>query len=592
MSNTSRRRRPRVSEAYGEDASPFRKAARPPLLERVVPVSRDLPAYGRAAFRRDALAGVTVAALALPSGMAYAELAGLSPVAGLYALLLPTVAYVVLGSSRQLIVGPEGSIAALVAATLLPLAGDDPDRYADLAALLALMVGAAFLLARLARIGWIADYFSRSVLVGYIHGVAVVLIIGQMGKLLGVSLEAERPIPLLAEIVDKLPDLHTTTVAVGAVSLALLLGLRRLLPKFPAALAVVIGAIAASWALDLAARGVATVGAVPSGLPRIHLPSAEGADLARLVPAALGIFLVSFADEILTARAFAGRHGQHVRVRQELTAMAAADAAAGLTGAFPIGASGSRTAVNDLMGVRTQVAGLMAVVAVACVLLFLTAPIAYLPSATLGAIIVSAAIGLVDTKAWRALWRPTRADAVIGVLTTVGVVVLGVLDALLLAVALSVVDTVRRSARPHDAVLGYVARLDRYADVSLHPRARITPGVLVYRLDDRLFFANARYVSGRVREALDGAPTRVAWLVFDAEALVDVDATGLETLDELVRSLDAEGTSFAVARLKQHVREIFDLAELTAAIGRDRFFPTVRAAVEAAPHPRGTTGDR
>jgi MFS superfamily sulfate permease-like transporter len=235
------------------------------------------------------------------------------------------------------------------------------------------------------------------------------------------------------------------------------------------------------------------------------------------------------------------------------------------------------------MGVRTQVAGLVAVVTVAVVLLFLTEPIQYLPMGTLGAVIVSAAIGLIEVRAWRALWRPTKPDAIIAAVTTVGVVVVGVLEALLLAVVLSIVDTVRRSARPHDAVLGYVPRLGRYADVSLHPSAQLAPGILVYRLDDRLFFANSRYVKGRIREALDGSASPVRWVVFDAESLVGVDATGLEALEETVRALETDGIVFAVARLKGHVREVFDRSGLTDTIGRRRFFPTVSGAVEAAP---------
>ena len=293
---------------------------------------------------------------------------------------------------------------------------------------------------------------------------------------------------------------------------------------------MVVAAIAASALLGLAEEGVATVGQIPSGLPSLELPTAPLGDLLALVPAALGIFLVSFSDEILTARSFAGHHGQHVAADTELTAMGAASLAAGVTQGFPIGASGSRTAVNDQMGARTQLAGLLAAAAIAVVLLFLTEPMRYLPKATLGAVIVAAAIGLVDPAAWRALARTSRVEVAIAAVTMVGVVAVGVLEALLVAVALSIVDVARRSATPHDAVLGWVERLGRYADVRLHPRPRLTLGVLVYRLDDRLFFANAGYVKGRIREALHGAPTPVRWPVFDAEALSHVDATGVDAL--------------------------------------------------------------
>lgn len=570
----------RAGDAYGTEPSPFRQPERRSLVHRVVPVSRELPGYRGGTLRRDSLAGVTVAALAIPSAMAYAELAGLSPVAGLYALLLPTVAYTLFGSSRQLIVGPEGSIAALVATAVLPLAAS-PSEYASLAAMLALMVGGAFLVARFVGLGWIADYFSRAVLTGYIHGVVVVLIVGQLGKLFGLDIEASEPLGQLVEFVRELPDASRETVIVGAMSLAALLLLRAFAKALPGALIVVGLAIAASAALDLASQGVATVGVIPSGLPSLELPSVAGQDVLPLLAAAIGIFFVSYADEILTARSFAGKHGQNVRANQELFAMGMADLAAGITQSFPIGASGSRTAVNDQMGGRTQFSGLIAAGAVALVLLFLTEPFQYLPKATLGAVIVSAAIGLIDAKAWRFLARPSRAEVLIAGVTMAGVILVGVLNALIVAVLLSILDVVRRSAAPHDAVLGWSERLGRYADVRLHPRASLAPGVVVYRLDDRLFFANATYVKGRIREAIDGAPPPVRWLVFDAEAMSQMDATGVEALREVVDSLEAGGIGFAVARLKGPMRSLFDDSRLTDRIGEDRMYPTVRAAVEA-----------
>ena len=569
-------------DSYGRETSPFQPAARRPVLHRVVPVSEQLPSYRGGILRRDLLAGVTVAALALPAAMAYAELAGLSPVAGLYALLLPTVAYTLLGSSRQLIVGPEGSIAALAAIALVPLASDDPGRYASLAALLALLVGVVFLAARLVRLGWVADYFSRAVLIGYIHGVAVVLVVGQLGKLLGLDIDAQDPLPQLAEVARELTGLSGTTLAVGVACLAPLLLLRWRAPKIPGPLVVVVLAIAASAALGLADDGVAVVGEIPPGLPGIELPALRIADVVALLPAALGIFFVSFSDEILTARSFAGKHGQHVRGDQELAAMGVANLAVGITQSFAVGASGSRTAVNDQMGGRTQFSGLIGAGAIALVLLFLTEPMQYLPKATLGAVIVAAAIGLVEPAAWRGLARTSRVEVAIAAVTMAGVVVVGVLEALLVAVALSIVDVVRRSATPHDAVLGWVERLGRYADVRLHPSATVTPGVLVYRLDDRLFFANASYVKGRIREAVDGAPTPVRWLVFDAEALSHVDATGADALERIYYSLREEGITLTLARLKGPMRHELRDAGVLDLVGEDHLYATVRAAVQAA----------
>jgi sulfate permease, SulP family len=569
-----------IQEHYGEESSPFRPAGDAPLLERAIPVAGELPKYRPRTARRDALGGVTVAALALPAAMAYAEVAGLSPVHGLYALLLPALAYALFGSSRQLILGPEGSIAALVAAAVLPLAAAGSDEAAATAAMLALLVGACFLIARLLRIGWIADYFSRPVLIGYIHGVVVVLIVGQLGKLFGIPVDARDPLAQLADILRSLGDASGATVLVGAVALVALLALRLVFPLLPAALIVVCISILASWAFDFSSHGVAILGEIPSGLPSFDIPSVPAATVLELLPAAVGIFLVSFADGILTARSFAGKHDQNVQADQELVAFGAANIAAGLTQGFSIGASGSRTAVNDSMGARTQISGLIAACAVALVLLFLTEPMQYLPKAVLGAVIIAAALGLIDRGAWRAIASVGRVEVVIAAVTMAGVVLFGVLQALIVAVALSVLDAVRRSAQPHDAVLGWVERLGRYANVELHPSATVTPGVVVYRLDDRLFFANARYVKGRIREAVRGAPERVSWLVFDAEAMIHVDATGVEALQDLDRLLEQDGITLLFARMKGVLEARIEGTKLDGSLGQDRRFPTVRAAVE------------
>jgi sulfate permease, SulP family len=558
-------------------STPFRPAKPDPLLQRAIPVAKELPGYRTPTARRDLLAGVTVAALAIPSAMAYAELAGLPAVAGLYALLLPTVAYAFLGSSRQLIVGPEGSLSALVAAAVLALATAGSPEAVELAGAMALLVAACFLIARVFRLGWLADYLSRPVLVGYIHGVAVVLIVGQLGKLTGIDVDAGDPVPQLAEMVREIGDVNATTFAVGAAALALLLAARYLTPRLPAALIVVIAAIVASKALGLDDHGVAIVGKIPAGLPDLRVPSPPWEDVVALAPAAAGLFLVSFADEVLTARSFAGRHGQHIRVDQELLAMSVASAAAGVTQGLPVGASGSRTAVNDSMGARSQIAGLLAAGAILLVLLFLTAPIAYLPKAVLGAVIITAAIGLIAPAVWRELANTDKVELTIAAVTAAGVIITGVLEAILFAVGLSMVDVVRRSARPHDAVLGWVDSLGRWADVARNDDAKITPGVVVYRLDDRLFFANASYVKGRVQEALRGAPTVTTALVLDAEAVTHVDSAGLQALEDLAGTLKDDGIALHIARAKHPIAD-----RLAGAVGGGDFHGTVRAAVRAA----------
>jgi high affinity sulfate transporter 1 len=488
---------------------------------------------------------------------------------------------VLLGSSRRLVIGPEGATSTLVAAAVLPLAVAGSGDAVELASVLALLVAACFFLARLVRIGWIADYFSRPVLIGYLHGVAVTLVVAQLGKLLGLDVEASEPLGRLWEMAHELGDVSGATVAVSVVALATLAGLRRYLPILPGALIVVVAAIGISWALDFGEHGIALVGPVEGGLPRPTVPTPPLADILQLVPAAVGLFLVSFADEILTARAFAGRRREHVRASQELLTMGVANVAAGFTQAFSIGASGARTAVNDAMGVRTQIAGLFSVGAVVVILLFLTSPIQYLPQAILGAVIVMAGIAIVDRAAWQALAAIDRVEVAIAGVTTACVVIIGVLEALVVAVGLSIIDTVRRSARPYDAVLGWVPSLQGYRDVAIHPSALVTPGVVVYRLDDRLFFANAGYVKGRVLEAIRAAPTDTAWFVFDAEAVTHIDSTGMEALLDLARDLRREGITLVVARLRTRMKGDFDVAGLTDEIGAEHFYPSVKLAVDA-----------
>ncbi len=421
--------------------------------------------------------------------------------------------------------------------------------------------------------------FSRPVLIGYIDGTAVVLIVGQLPKLFGISVDKDGTIREFVAVLQAWSDWSVTTTVLAGLSLAALLLLRRFAPRIPGALLVVVTGIAVATLASLDAHGIKLVGSVPSGLPSLGLPDVGFDDVAGLAPAAAGIFLVCFADGVLTARSFAGRRGQHVRVQQKLVALGGANLAAGLTGAFVVGASGSRTTVNETAGGRTQAVGLFSAATIAAVLLFLTAPVAKIPMACLGAIIVAAAIGLIDPGEWAAVGRAGRREVAVAAVTAVGVITLGVLWALTIAVGLSILDTVSRSARPHDAVLGRVDRLGRYADVSVHPSAQVTSGVVVYRLDDRLFFANTNYVTARILEAIEAAPDDTRWLVFDAESVADVDASGVAALQQLVEQLRARGITFVVARLKSPLAEKLDTTGLAAVIGPENVAPTVEGAV-------------
>ena len=561
--------------------SPFASSTKPPLLHRFVPLVGSLSGYTRARLRTDATAGLTVAALALPASMAYAELAGLPVTAGLYTLLLPVLAYAVFGTTPRGVVGPEGAVALLVATALAPLAAAGSAQYVGLAAGLAVMVGVVFALARLLRLGWVADYFSQAVLVGYITGVAILMALGQLEKLTGLSSSYEGALRAAVDVVVHLPDANPATLVVAVVALGLLVAISRFLPRWPAALIVVVAGMAASWALNLKAHGVAMTGQVPAGLPPLSVPDLTGSQWLSLAGPALAIFLVSFSDAILTARSFAARHHETVDADQELLAFGAGSVAAGLSGGMPIGASGSRTAVNDSMNATSQVSSLVSVAAIAVILLFFTAPIQYLPSAVLGAVIVFASLRLLDAGQWRDLARSTRTEVAIAAVTAVCVITIGVLTAIVVAVVLSILDVIRRTATPDDAVLGYSTADERFVNVAGRPDAGVAVGVVVYRIRGRLFFANAHFFKRRVWAAVDGAPKPVRHLVLDAEAIADIDASAVEALREVQSGLLTRNITFELARASRDLLDRFEETGLTGLIGPEHVHATVAGAVDA-----------
>ena len=550
-------------------------------LSRLVPGLGRLRHYERAWLRFDVIAGITVAAYLVPQVMAYAGVAGLPPEVGLWAIMPPLVIYAFLGSSRQLSVGPESTTALMTATVVGGLAAGDPSTYAALAAALAILVGVLALFAFLARLGFIADLLSKPVLAGYMAGVAIIMIIGQLSKVTGVPVDGDTMPQELRSFIANIGEISWAITTLAGCVLVLMLVGSRIRRRWPWPLIGIVIATLAVWAFSLDDHGIPVVGQIPQGLPTPHLPDIDLSQLEGLLLPALGVLIVGYSDNVLTARAFADRNGYEIDANQELLALGAANAGAGVTQAFPIGSSSSRTAVNDQMGGKTQVVGIVVAAVAAIVLLFLTQPVEKLPSACLGAVIVVAAIGLVSVSDWKGLRAAGRGQVVIAVITTLVVVLVGVLEALVVAVILSILDVIARSSRPHDAVLGWVPRMGRYADVAVHPSARVTPGVVVSRLDARLFFGNARYFRARVREAIAGAPTPTRWLVFDAQFVNDVDASGAEAVEQMYASLRARDVHFVVARLEDHAQHRFDATGLTDLIGPANFHPTVEAAVRA-----------
>jgi SulP family sulfate permease len=537
--------------------------------------------YQRSWLRRDVLAGLTVAAYLVPQVMAYATVAGLPPVVGLWAALVPLAVYAVLGSSRQLSVGPESTTALMTATALGPLAAGDPGRYAALAAAAALIVGAVCFVAGLVRLGFLADLLSHPVLIGYMTGVAVIMIGSQLGKVTGVSVEGDEFLDQIRSFVDGLDELHWPTLALAAAVLIVLLVIARLAPRLPGPLIAILVAAAAVSVFSLHRNGIKVVGDIPSGLPTPGLTGMPAADLMALVIPAAGIAIVAFNDNVLTARTFAVRHGQDIDANAELRALGVCNVGAGLMRGFPVSSSGSRTALGDAVGGRTQLYSLVTLVFVLVVMLFGRGVLATFPSAALGALVVYAAVRLIDVSEFKRLARFRRSEVLLALTTTVAVLVLGVLYGVLVAIGLSILELLRRMARAHDGVLGFVPGVAGMHDVDDYPEADLVPGLLVYRYDAPLFFANAENFRERAIAAVNDYPGPVEWFVLNAEANVEVDLTALDALDRLRSELERRGIVFAMARVKQDLRDSLEAAVLVDKIGEDRIFPTLPTAVEA-----------
>ncbi|HUP74678.1 MAG TPA: sulfate permease [Acidimicrobiales bacterium] len=533
----------------------------------------------------DVVAGVTVGAMLIPQSMAYAELAGLPPQFGFYAAIGPLVVYSLVGTSRHLGVGPEPGTAILAATGVSSIAGGDQERYIALMAALALVVGAICVAGAVARLGFLASLLAKPVLVGYISGVGLTLLSSQIASFTGVAISSETFFGRFAELLANIDDVKGTTVVLAAGTLTLIMVLRRLSPRVPGALVGVIVASVVVAAFALEDDGVALVGTIPSGLPVPRVPDVAASDLGRLFPVAAGIALVGYTDNVLTARSVAARHGYRIDANQELLALGLTNLTSGLSQGFPVSSSASRTAVPSSLGSKTQLVSLVAGAFVVGTLLSLRPVLEQIPRAALAAVIVSAALAIIDLAGFRALWKVSRQEALLAVLAATGVIVFGVLPGVLVAVCLSLLMALYRIARPHDAVLGEYPGLDGWVDVDAYPAARPEPGLVVYRFDAPLFFINADRFRERVERALAQSPGPEEWLVLDFEGIGALDATALDALTDLTDRVAELGVEVvAVARANHVVLAQLQRAGLLHPAGTVRTFPTINSAVRAYRH--------
>jgi high affinity sulfate transporter 1 len=550
----------------------------------VLPGLQLIRSYRRQWLVKDIIAGVVLTTLLVPQGMAYAELAGLPAITGLYTTILCLLGYAVFGPSRILVLGPDSSLGPMIAATILPLiaANGDPQRAIALASMLAIMVAAITILAAVAKLGFIADLLSKPTMIGYMNGLALTILVGQLPKLFGFKVSAEGLIGELTGFVKGLANGEAVAAAavVGIAGIVVILALQRWLPKVPSILVMVVLAIAATSIFDLAEHGVSLVGVLPKGFPPLTIPDVRLEDFGPLAAGALGIALVSLADTISTASSFAARTGQEVRGNQEMIGIGAANLAAGMFQGFPVSTSGSRTAVAERSGSKTQLTGVTGAILIILMIVLMPGLFRNLPQPALAAVVITAALSLADIPGTIRLYRQRKVEFMLSVAAFLGVALLGVLPGIAIAVALSILNVFRRAWWPYETVLGLVDGLDGYHDIRSYPQARRLPGLVIYRFDAPMFFANAKTFRDVVRRLAKGDP-KPQWIVIAAEPITDVDTTASDVLFDLDQALDAEGICLVFAELKDPVRRKIERYGLAREIEPYHFFPTVDAAVAA-----------
>jgi sulfate permease, SulP family len=539
-----------------------------PRRRPAIPLLETLRGYDARTFRGDLQAGLTTAVMLIPQGMAYAMLAGLPPIHGLYASLAPLVAYAVFGTSRHLSVGPVALDSLLVAAGVGAMAAAGSERYVALAIALALMVGLIQVVMGAARLGFVVNFLSRPVLGGFVAAAALIIAGSQLPQLLGIPMKGSTELhAVLWEVGHRLGETHLPTLLIAAVSLILLLALGRWWPIFPRALAAVVGATVVVWALGLKAQGVAVVGAVPSGLPAPSLPDLAWGDVGALLPIALTIAFVAFIEAIAVGKRMARQHGYDVAANRELVALGAANLAASLTRGYPVAGGLSRTAVNAEAGARTGVAGLITAGAVALTLAALTPLLHHLPKATLAAIIVTAVVGLIDVRQVARLWRVKRADLAMLAVTFVATLALGIQHGILVGVGTSLALLVARTAHPHVAVLGRVPGTGAYRNVERFPDAETLPGVLAVRLDAQLYFGNVNFLKETLQALEERVEGPLRAVVIDASGMNQIDASAEAALCEILADYRARNVRFMLATVKGPVRDVLSRSGFLAHLG-------------------------
>ncbi|MDR6605385.1 SulP family inorganic anion transporter [Pseudomonas synxantha] len=539
--------------------------------------------YQLAWLRYDIVAGLVLTTMLVPVGIAYAVASGVPGIYGLYATIVPLLFYALFGPSRILVMGPDSSLVAVILAVIIPLSGGDPQRAVALAGMMAIVSGAVCILAGMARLGFITELLSKPIRYGYMNGIALTVLISQLPKLFGFSIESAGPLRNLGAIASALMEgkANWTAFAVGALTLAVILLLKRW-PRLPGILIAVVGATVAVGVLGLAARaGVSVLGSLPQGLPGFAIPWITTADIVPVLIGGCAVALVSFADTSVLSRVYAARTRTYVNPNQEMVGLGIANLAAGFFQGFPISSSSSRTPVAEAAGAKTQMTGVVGALAVALLLVMAPDLLQHLPSSALAAVVIASAIGLIEVADLRRIYRIQRWECWLSIVCTVGVAVFGAIEGIGLAIVIAIIEFLWDAWRPYSAVLGRADGVKGYHDIKRYPDARLIPGLVLFRWDAPLFFANAELFSIRVLDAVAASPTPVRWLVVAAEPVTSVDVTSADMLAELDDTLHAAGIELCIAEMKDPVKDKLKRFGLFARLGETAFFPTVGAAVDS-----------
>jgi len=548
---------------------------------RWLPGVRTFAGYDPSWLRHDVAAGLVLATMLVPVGIAYAEASGVPGIYGLYATIVPLLAYAVFGPSRILVLGPDSALAAVILAVLLPLAAGDPARAVALAGMMAIVSGLVCIAAGLARLGFITELLSKPIRYGYMNGIALTVILSQTPKLLGVSVAAEGPLLQIAAIVRSVAnaEVHPPTVAIGVATLAVILFLKGH-PRLPGILVAVLAATLAVAVFDLDAMGVSVLGPLQRGLPAFAVPTVALDDLVPVIVGGVTVALVSFADTSVLSRSYAARMKIRVDPNQEMVGLGAANLAAGLFQGFPISSSSSRTPVAEAAGSKTQLTGVVGALSIALLLVLAPDLLRDLPQCALAAVVIASAIGLVEVADLRRIYRIQRWEFWLSVVCFVGVAVFGAIPGIAIAVAIAVAEFLWDGWRPHSAVLGRVDQVNGYHDVTRYPNARLVPGLVMFRWDAPLFFANAEAFHDRVMAAVASTPTKVRRVVVAAEPVTSVDVTAADVVAELDDALNAMGIELCFAEMKDPVKDKLKRFGLLERLGEDAFQATLGEAVD------------